>query len=347
MKQNKVYYFNFNVGSGIEFTGNTIKPWIEEFCKENDYVFYERKDQGQGYEQYSDLVEQKPNVIVLNEYYDKSVEASLFYKIANPNTKIIFINHVYTDLDWAFSSTKENDAKVLEQSRLREFLQKCDLIYVVNKKPTDSFPKQIAGKIHNFYQPTNPQMFKIKMPWEERQDNFLYLGNILPHKLSAQFLQEIDNYDIVLNCVGNKNHANESYKLLFDSRKNICYHGFIPQEDVPNKLNTAKYFILPHDGYEPFNMALLQAMFCGSIPIIVNRCNEDKDRHWLDWAQGLYFEAKNYTDLLQIMANISIFEKQYDMPALSKYISQTAQEKFSYIQFKEHFTNNLKTLIEV
>ena len=86
-------------------------------------------------------------------------------------------------------------------------------------------------------------------------------------------------------------------------------------------------------------------MFCGMVPIIVNICKNENDKKWLNWAKGLYFEAQSYDDLLQIMANIRIFEEQYNLERVSKQISQDAQNKFSYNKFQKQFTEVLQKLI--
>ena len=347
MKQNKIFYINYDVGSGIEFCGDTIKPWITDFCKDNNYAFYEHKSQGQGYEQFEILIKEKPTIIILNEYYDKSVESALFYKIVNPDTKLILISHVYAELDWAFNEDNDkniNTHESLARIRYRKFLSECDSIYVVNKRPNNDFPKQIQHLIHNVYQPTNPQEFNVQVPWEERKNNFLYLGNLLPHKLATHFIRKLPEYDVILDCVGNISHANESYITLIKAAERINYKGFIPQSEVGKELNQYKYFVLPHSGPEPFNMALLQAMFCGTIPLIVNACVNEEDKKWLNWASGLYFEFKTYHDLLQTMKDIKQFEQQYNMKQMSEYITKESQKRFNYDKLKNTFISELNTL---
>jgi glycosyltransferase involved in cell wall biosynthesis len=347
VKQNKVFYMNYDVGSGIEFCGDTIKPWITDFCKDNNYDFYEQKSQGQGYEQFETLIKENPTIIILNEYYDKSVESAVFYKIIYPDTKLILISHVYSEIDWAFNEDSDNNTSIhesLARIRYRKFLSECDSIFVVNKKPNNDFPKQVQHQMHNVYQPTNPQQFNVFTPWEERKDNFLYLGNLLPHKLATPFIRKLPEYNVSLDCVGSLTHANGSYQTLIKGTEKINYKGFIPQDEVGQKLNQYKYFILPHNGPEPFNMALLQAMFCGTIPLIVNICDDEKDKKWLNWASGLYFEFKTYEGLLQAMQDIELFEQQYNMKQMSKYIASESKKQFNYDRLKNMFISELAKL---
>ena len=75
------------------------------------------------------MLKEKPTMLILNEYYDKTIEASLFYKIVYPETKIILVAHVYRDLDWAFNEEWDKDhtdAEAISRMRYRQFLTICD-----------------------------------------------------------------------------------------------------------------------------------------------------------------------------------------------------------------------------
>jgi hypothetical protein len=335
-----ILYVNFDVGSAIEFAGNIFEEWIKELIVDNDINLNVIKTQNP-YWMLSDIFyESKPNIIILNEFFDRSNIPSFFYKKYFPETSIILIEHVWQRMKDCFDKNEYNINKT--------FYQECTQIFCINNFP-ENFVLNIKNLL-NFYYPTDPKVFNIFKPWGEREKNFIYLGNILPHKLSYEFIEKIKGTDIKIDCYGKKMLDNEElkpYYELFDSRsENLIYKGEISQNEVPKMINDYKYFIMPHNGFEPFNWVLLQSIFCGTIPLIVNnKMQNDFDPSWIDWADTLYFGCDKVDELINNLNLILI-----DSPNLSKIsedINNRGQEKFNYYKFKDKFQEVVSTEIEI
>jgi glycosyltransferase involved in cell wall biosynthesis len=176
---------------------------------------------------------------------------------------------------------------------------------------------------------------------------FCYIGNIIPHKLSSDFLAKICETDLVVDCYGSDFTRDNAHGRVFDravENGNIVHHGLIPQDKIAEVMNEYKYFVLPHDGYEPFNWVLKQCAFCGTIPLVVN----DRNTHlyngkWLDWAAGLYMGCQ-YTD--DFISNLEeLVRDRPDHREMSDFISTAAKIQFPYQEFKEEFQSKARELL--
>jgi glycosyltransferase involved in cell wall biosynthesis len=306
----RIFYFHYDVGSGIEFAGNQFEKWIKEIT--DDVIVH--KEQNCAWHQMRFLTEAKPDLIILNELYESSIEATLYYKIFKPQTRVILMPHVWRHL-------------LADRPRMKELLRVAESIYCINLKPDDVTLGKLDGKFHNFGYPVDDKEYKIKVPWNERPHMFGYFGNILPHKVSHRFARintiPIDMYGRIFE----KDDLKEYYEDLFKSQS-ITYKLFAKQEDMPDILNQYKYFVMPHDGYEPFNVTLLQAIKCGVIPLI----STENEHNWLHWATGLFFGCKDESELLYNMAVMDL--NKPDMSGVSRTISKMANKVFNYDEMK-------------
>ncbi len=333
---NKILYFNFNVGSAIEQSGNIFSDWIGEITKN----IYTIKNQNRPVSIIDDIININPNIIILNEYFENSAQPTFYYKKFN-HVRILHIEHIWKRFlcNDTGSDTIKNDSHFR-----KKYYQNIDNIFCINQMP--NIKHNISTPIRNFYYPTNPNMFNISIPWSERTKDFLYIGNILPHKLSEEFIDKISNTDIVIDCVGKKfQNKFPEYTDKISNSKNFNILDTIPFENVASVMNQYKYFIMPHNGYEPFNWTLLQCIFCGTIPLIINDSNSKEfDSTWIDWAQGLYFGTNTVDEMIDNM--IELLSKSPDFSENSEFISNTAQKKFDYDAFKNMFQSTIKSYLE-
>jgi len=345
----KVFLFNFNVGSAIEYVGDCIAEWIKE-CKDVD--FCNHKIQNPEYMLFDNLLEFNPDIIILNEYYERTATATVFWKKVNPKTKIIFFPHVWQQICVSFNIKKEDTYH--KERYLRELCKISNKIYALNYPPEGEC-QEISHKMVRSCHPMSPEIFDSFTPWIDRPKLFFYMGNILPHKLSKEFIEKIQKTDIVIDCYGKREdivfpkgkidpNNYKDYYNLFDNCKNLIYHGVIPQDDVPKKLNEYKFFVMPHDGAEPFNCVLLQSMLCGTIPLVVNdKYTKNFDHTWLHWAEGLYFHNNTVDDFIENLIKIKNASDISNASEDSERIYQETRKRFDYYGFKKDFQTYLNT----
>jgi glycosyltransferase involved in cell wall biosynthesis len=216
--------------------------------------------------------------------------------------------------------------------RLLDF---ADNIICVNypKMEFMKVPDHIKKKIYPAYMPMNPEIYYPKIPWNDRKKLFMYLGNILHHKMSKEFLQKVQATDISIDCYG-KLSSNQEYADLFNSCKNVVNKGYVEQSKVADVMNEYKFFVMPHDGPEPFNIAVLQAMMCGTIPLVVNDQTK-KFSTWFEWAKDLYY-GNNTVD--EFLDNLTRINKDIDISnaeEISNRISNLSMERFNYQKMKK------------
>ena len=333
-----VIYVNFDVSSAVEYAGNIFETWIDETVNDKEVTLKIIKNQNPSWEMAKNLKKFKPDNIILNEFFERSVIPSFFYKIFFPDISIILIEHVWQRLVAEYNT---------EYSIEKESYESCNHIFCINHNINNDWSK-CKKEVLNFYYPTDPNIFNISTSWNKREKNFLYLGNILPHKLSVEFIEKIKNTDIKIDCYGKRfNDEDKKYYTLFDSASsNLIYKGQIPQEDVAKIMNEYKYFIMPHDGFEPFNWTLLQSIFCGTIPLIVNNREQNAfNPTWIDWADSLYFGCNKVDELINNLQQI--ITESPDYYEMSEQINKRSQRKFNYDVFKSKFQEVLLEEIEI
>jgi len=332
----KIFYVNLDVGSGIAYVGNIFLDWLKNI---EGIELYVHSDQDCIIDVLALLRKKSPDLIISNESYPRIRSAVVEYLKLFPNAKLLFLSH-----SWQEISLREKVSK-----EFNEFISLCDKIFCLNVIP-ERMSKEL-NFVDNFYHPISPEIFNITKPWSDRQNKFVIFGTINPIKLSRSFIDEIKATDIQIDCYGSrwiKDYPGcniKEYNTVLDSCPNICYKGAALQSEVPALLNQYKYFVMPHDGDEPFNLSLLQAIFCGTIPIISNDLNSRTyDHRWLDWAEGFYYSCNTSADLIN---NLVLIDK--DNPNLedeSVSISENAKKKFDYNRFKTAFENYVKSFIK-
>lgn len=321
----KIFFVNQDVGSALEYSGDILLSWMRELpgCEILNYKY-----QNPSPIIYNEIEKFNPDILILNEYYKRVIEAAYFWKKHKPSTKLFFINYVSSTIIGKYDDI--NEGTFFQKF----FLDIVDYIFTLNDlEPGQSFPEKLKSKIETWFCPTDPEVFKVITPWNKRSKKFLYLGNILPHKIDLEFIDLFAETDLTLDCYGRifeNNEINEKIK----SAKNINLKGCVPQLDVPKVFNEYRYFVLPHANVpEPFNWALLQAMFCGTIPLVKN--DPSYNNSWLNWANGLYFGVNKSESLVKNMKELLSCRK--NLLPISNAISQKAQERFDYYEMKQRF----------
>lgn len=337
----KVLMVNLDVGSGIEYCGNIFTGWLRE---REDVILEVIKDQNPSTIIVDQIIKILPDIIVLNEQFDRVFQAVYYYKKFNPRTKVLLLNHSWKNIMVKCEDARNDIDSIKWQFNRTFFDETCDIIINLNCKPKSvEWPLYVKNKMIDSYFPVD-QSFMNSMEWSSRKKMFLIFGSIGPLRISEEFISSIDGTNLHIDCYGRMD-GKEEYMSKFNKCKELVYKGIVPQEKVSDVLNQYKYFIMPHNGTEIFNISLLQAILCGTIPVVCNdRNSKNFDYTWIDWADGLYFGCYRTSDLVHNLLKLSA--EKPDLSEVSNHISKLASEKFSYKKVKLIFSVAMKYLME-
>lgn len=329
----KTVLFNLNVGSAIEQSGLEIYSWLKDKIDIKIYSSQTKEDHTFQY-----LLSEKPDAVIINGEFGRIITPIYYYKQLYKYTKIVLISRTYEEMKKALDGKKD-----VYSQRFKFFLkEECDYILPVNLCERVKDIEEVKNKVIDCCGINDENRFFIKKPWSQREKKFLILGSLNPHKLSKNFLEKIQETEISIDCYGSTRNQPDWYKPLFESCKNLNYLGMVPFEEVPDVLNEYKYYLLPHDGMEPFCNSLQQAILCGVLPLVLDDyCEYISGRYWLEWAKDFYFGTK---DLSSYINNIEELDKE-DFP-FGEIISEKNREnmikKYGVWRWKDKFIKILE-----
>ena len=337
----RIYFYNWNVGSGVERAGNTFLGMLDEYKKKHPENVKEYKLQNPCCILIQDLIKFNPDVIIMNEYYPRLIEACYYYKNFKKDTKIILLNHCYDSLINLPISEKMSDADVTINYAFRETI---DYIINLNYHPENKpYPSFLRDKIIDMFFTLRYDKWKSKASFLDRKKDFLYIGNLLPHKFSSEFVDKFSKTNMKIDIYGKMFKEKKELKDYNDKilkSKNFNYLGYCSPEKVVDVYNKYRFLILPHHGYEPFSFVVLEALKTGTIPLIVETM-PDQRGDWMAWADGLYIKDNTVNELLKRMKlyltnkrKTNIIKK---LDIKSKLISEEINLRTSYEKFKKKF----------
>jgi glycosyltransferase involved in cell wall biosynthesis len=304
----KIVFANLDVGSAIEQSGDQFIEWIKEVSG-NISIF---KDQTKEKHFYDFLSRERPRIVVVNSLYPRIITPLYYYKLADPSIKVILISRVFTDffLKEGRPLKREDRAalhKFQYEDRLEDLCRLADSIFIINScSIKERIPDWIADKVVDCCGTNSGDKFQIKRSWQERNKRFVVLGSLNPHKLSPDFLDRIKETDVMVDVYGNISNQPGWYADKFNNCPNIRYRGELPPGEVADKLNEYKYYLLPHNGYEPLCNSLHQAILCGCIPVVLEDYARGPDgNYWLKFARGMYFGCANMNHYIEAIKHLS------------------------------------------
>lgn len=298
----KVFFYNLNVGSGIEKIGNIVLEILQK------YDVTEYKMQNPACILIDELAKVRPDVIVMNEFYPRLIHVAYFYKSLFPKTKLILINHTLSllqsipfdvDKQERFENVNKDGMVLLNYA----FRNKIDHIINLNWYPYDvGLPGWLEKKTRHVLFPVRSTEFNIKVPFADRRKDFLYFGNVLPHKLSLEFLRAFAKTNMTLDIYGKVFDKPElkQYNELIEKTPNINYLGYCPTEKVGEVMNSYRFFISARGGHEPFMTVMAEAIMSGMIPLVANDRRKARS-NWIDHYTGCYLEYQSVGELLKMM----------------------------------------------
>ena len=352
-RKTRIFLFNFNVGSGIENLGNTFCKMLREYEQEGGNIdIMEYKLQNPPCILIDALVKYKPDIIILNETYTRTIKAVYYYKKCFPNTKAILINHTLSHLrNLPIKDEKANELLSHDEIVTTNYfmINMVDKIINLNCYPDrnrHNYPDWLRKKTVDILFPIDYRIFKKTKPFENRKIDFFYFGNVSNHRLSKEFLKLFDDleHDMVLHVYG-KLAGDEDYNRLILTSDKIIYHGYVKQENLVDTLNDCRFLINARAYGEPFFMSMGEAIMCGCIPMVVND-RKKKWSNWIDHYNGCYLEYQSNESLLSAMRKFN--ERRNDtelLKLLDKTSSENAEEMKGRTDY-ERFKNLLISIVE-
>lgn len=104
------------------------------------------------------------------------------------------------------------------------------------------------------------------------EDYIVQIGRISPEKgvhISVKIAKKTKQKLKIAGSISNETYWERSVKPKLN--KNIKYVGLLPKYKIPQILRKAKAFIVPLQWEEPFGIAIVEAMACGTPVITFNR----------------------------------------------------------------------------
>lgn len=337
--KNSVVVSNLDVGSAIESSGNQIVSWINQVVDNVE----EFKLQTHESHFYSFLQEHNPKVVVVNSLYPRITTPLYYYRLCNPEVKIILVPRTYPEI---ITDTKiDNIYKFYYNSRLESLLKLVDYIFIINScNQSNRIPNWLSHKCIDCCGTNSRNQFHIKKPWDQREKKFIILGSLNPHKVSPEFIDRIQSTNVQIDVYGNTKNQPEWFAEKFNSCSNIEYKGELPQEEVNNVLNEYKYYLLPHNGQEPLCNSLHQAILCGCIPIVFDDYAKDYNGdYWLEFMKEMYFGCDKMEDYINAIEEINSSDFQNGIE-ISEYNRQQYLDKYEG-KFEREIKSKIKELL--
>lgn len=317
------------MGSAIEQSGNEIISWLKNHYNLEIFTQQTAEDHFWNF-----LLEKSPDVIIVNATYPRIITPLFYYKKLKPNLKILLICRT-TD-DFYFPNQYKSQYERNYFRRLECVLNDSDKIVCVNfcNKSKNQIKENLRHKLINCCGINNENFYSITTPWNERKKKFVILGSLNPHKLSEKFIKLIQNTNLIIDCYGCIKNQPENYHNDFINCKNLTYLGELPYEKVPEILNQYKYYILPHNGYEPLCNSLIQSILCGCISLM----SDDWSNKWSDWSNGLIFKANDENQLIENLLKLNEIDL-INGNLISNYSRKKFIKKYSILKLKEEIIN--------
>jgi len=322
-----LYFYNLNVGSGIEATGDRVISMLDDYPGK----IHVYKHQNPPYLLLDDLIKVQPDVIVMNEYYPRVLEGVYYYKVWKPKTKVILLNH-----DWLRSTYVPYDIDDPKgEHRLSSHDQVAllntawhntiDIFITLNHRPEGrDYPEWVKYKTVEHVHPI-PDAFNPTMRWKNRRKDFMYYGVLWPHKFSRAFIEAIDGSDIYVDLYGNireDDDESKEYNQFIANSRNVQYMGYIPDHELINRLNEYRFWVFPREGHELFCLCMAEALRCNVIPLVVNP-PEGNRPNWADWASGCYFR---YHDIEELIDRMKHYLSQKNDPEFIERMDEYAEQ---------------------
>ena len=183
----------------------------------------------------------------------RGYEKSLILKKQNPNAILIFN---LLDIPWHMPNIEKQT-----QLLIKYFLSKADIVTVISFKVKKDLEKFTSIKTHVIYNPRRDVYHNDNI---KKDDSFLFVGiaNDPAKRINLVYesLLKIDNGLKNLKVCGEQNPGFGTYL------------GYVSNNELNKLYNASKYVLLTSKA-EGIGLPMIEAMICGSIPIL---CSDNK-----------------------------------------------------------------------
>lgn len=266
----KTVFLFYNSGSGGFVANLMIKNAIMNLWPDNEYKeIYEKYSNKEYYIPF--LEKEKPDIIILQDFYIGLIEAAIEYKSKSKNKCKVLL--------FSFTPYEKND-----------YEDSIDQFFVPYRENEFlSLPKNCSY----YNPPLEISNFKIIKNYNNRKKNICTFARLNGEKTNTNILEffknEMIHYDYY--AVKQLEYNNEQYhlKMLFDNKFCNLYEQ-VSRIELPLVLNNYKFHILC--SRECFSIITLEAMACGTIPILIsNKENFDYELSWIPKNFGYKFTS--------------------------------------------------------
>ncbi|MEM8890428.1 MAG: glycosyltransferase family 4 protein [Bacteroidota bacterium] len=136
---------------------------------------------------------------------------------------------------------------------------------------------------------------------EHREDYYLFIGRLSEEKGMEVLLEAANKGNFRLEILGD-GPFRDQVEALAAQNERVSYPGFLPKEEIVQKLKSCRALIFPSIWYEGMPMVILEALATGT-PIIVSDLG-NPGRMIEDRQSGLHFEPNNSESLLSKIAEL-------------------------------------------
>lgn len=185
---------------------------------------------------------------------------------------------------------------------------------------------------------------KVLKKYSIEQNYLLYVGTLQPRKNLVILFEALkDLADIKLVIVGKSQGEGQQgwmYKKILQTPQKlgisdkVIFTGFVPSEDLPYLLNSAKAFVLP-SLYEGFGIPVIEAFACGT-PVVTSSVSSLPE---IVDDSGLLFDPKSQESVKQTL------EKLLSNQTLQKKLSQKSLNRARIFSW-ETMAQQVKDILE-
>jgi len=260
------------------------------------------------------ITNEDPDLIFSND--PTGYQDAIFLKLKHQNVHLI-LNIL--DIPWHFPNIEKQTQMLIER-----FLNKADSItaisFKVKKDLLKFLDKKVYDKIDVIYCPIqdikyNPNIKKI--------NKFMYVGRCNDFNkrfyLVKESLSKIENGEKDLTVCGTQNPGYGNYK------------GYVPVNKLSDLYNSTKFIFLPSKN-EGVGLSMIEAMICGSLPIL---CSDNETAK-----EFLPNDFICDPDAQSIIKHINKLEKNFiHMQQIALKLGNKYKEQFDKIKIAKNILN--------
>lgn len=269
------------------------------------------------------------------------------YDEKDPNRYIDILNHAKK---FAFMCHEENDRKLYPYHM--NFLKHPNISFVLFNCPgmANCFQDyiELSGDYEYVnYSPVLPDKAEILEKAKNKQDKIMSTCRWTTAKRVYEYLsmtEEFISNGIEVHAAGA--HQSYWYNLRMEELpcKDYIDHGYFEPSQVPELLSDVKYhwnflFLMKDMGHRNHNprleVATMEAIREGCLPVLC----EETTPEWLGYDSAIRLSKKNYTDIPQVLGNLSDDERLERISRLYDLVQE------NIIKHYEHVANHIESYI--